>query len=272
MEKMVMKTISVIIPAKNSQRTIRKCLMHVLNQSYKPYEIIVVDGGSTDRTREIAAAYGAKVLVEPFHKGNYPGIGRNFGAKNACGQILSFLDSDCYPEKNWLMKVEKNLSDENVGIYGIIVRDGSNSRLSRAYHYLIREINYDFAPSRCMSIRKNIFEKINGFDETLTAGEDNDLSYKVRNSGYKIIIDKKTKVYHDDDHLNSLKGIWMQQKWYFEAEKELRRRMPYRFKRFKTSASLKEHLIPLIKAFWVEGFSFALTCLIIKLISIRKHL
>ncbi|MBS7648474.1 glycosyltransferase, partial [Candidatus Bathyarchaeota archaeon] len=248
------------------------CLMHVLNQSYKPCEIIVVDGGSTDRTRKIATAYGAKVLVEPPHKGNYPGIGRNYGAKNSLGKILSFLDSDCYPERNWLMKVNKIFNNKNVGVYGVIVRDGNSSDLSKAYHYLIREINYDFVPSRCMSIRRSVFEKINGFDETLTAGEDNDLSYKVRNLGYKIIIDKDTLVFHDDDHLNSLKGIWRQQKWYFEAEKELRKRMPYRFKRFRTSASMKEHLLPLIKAFWIGGLSFALNCLTIKLISLRKHL
>lgn len=264
--------ISVIIPAKNSQRTIGKCLMHILNQNYKPYEIIVVDGGSNDRTQEIATKYGAKVIIEPTHEGNYPGIGRNYGAKNAQGEILAFIDSDCYAEENWLMKVKDFLRYEEIGIYGIIVKDGTGSLISRAYHYLINEISYDFSPSRCMAIRKEIFDKIKGFDETLTAGEDNEISYRVISLGYKIVIDKETKVYHEDDHLKSLRGIWNQQKWYYESEKMLRQRYPYKFRRFRTTTPIREHLTSLIKALRIGGIKFTLTCLVIKFLSMKRHL
>jgi glycosyltransferase involved in cell wall biosynthesis len=270
--KMYDMKISVIIPSKNSERTIAKCLNSVLNQIEKPFEIIVVDGGSKDKTRKIAERLGAKVIIEPHHKGNSPGMARNYGAKYANGEVLAFLDSDCYPEKTWLSKIKNFLKDEKIGIYGIIVRDGRGSILSKAYHYLIREITYDFSPSRCMAIKKCVFDQVNGFDETLTAGEDNDLSYRVKKLGYKIIIDRETKVYHDDDHISSLRGIWVQQKWYFEAEKELRKRMPDKFKKFRTAVPLKQHLIPIVKAFFEEGFQFSLACLIIKLIYLRKHL
>lgn len=264
--------ISVIIPAKNSQRTIRECLSSVFDQDDKPFEVIVVDGGSADRTREIAESYGAQVFLEPAHTGNAPGIGRNHGAKNANGDVFAFLDSDCYPEKTWLTKAAAVLSDRRVGIYGIIVREADGTIVSRAYHYLHMRISYDFAPSRCMAINKQPFRQVNGFDESLTSGEDNDLSYRVMELGHRVVVDKETKVYHDDDHLTSLRGVWKQQKWYFEAETRFRRKMPRRFRRFRTSAPLREHILPLVKAIWVGGMQFAIVCLLIKTMSMRRHL
>lgn len=264
--------ISVIIPTKNSARTIGKCLWSVFNQSLKPIEVIVVDGGSKDSTLKIAEQYGVKIFKEPSHSGNAPGIARNFGAKKAKGEILAFIDSDCYPEKNWLTRVVDTLSNEKIGIYSVIVRDSIGNIISKAYHYLHMQISYDFAPSRCMAIRKEIFLRVGGFDETLTSGEDNDLSYKIKSLGYNIIIDKELKVFHDDDHLTSLVGIWHQQKWYFESEKELRKRIPRKFRRLKTYAPLKEHLLPLMKALWIGGINFAVACFVIKLMSIKRHL
>ena len=144
--------------------------------------------------------------------------------------------------------------------------------MSRAYHYLHMQISYDFAPSRCKAIRKPPFRQVNGFDESLTSGEDNDLSYRVMQLGYRVVVDKETKVYHDDDHLTSLRGVWEQQKWYLEAETRFRREMPRRFQRFRTSAPLREHIMPLVKAIWVGGVQFAAACLLIKTMSIRRHL
>lgn len=169
--------------------------------------MIFVDGGSKDDTVDIARACGAKVLLEPPHEGNAPGIGRNYGARNANGDVLAFLDSDCYPEKTWLSKVATVFGDRRVGIYGIVVKDMDGSIVSRAYHYLQLQISYDFAPSRCMAVRKEPFWQVNGFDEDLTSGEDNDLSYRVLGLGYKVIADKESKAFHDDDHLTSLMGI-----------------------------------------------------------------
>jgi len=263
--------ISVIIPAKNSERTIGKCLGIVFNQKHPPHEVIVVNGGSTDRTRIIAEKYGAEVIIEPPHRRSAPGIGRNYGARNAHGEILAFLDSDCYPEKTWLNLVVDVFEDPKVGIYAIVVMDGTGRIISRAFHYLHMQISYDFAPSRCMAIRRELFMQVNGFDETLTTGEDNDLSYRIRQLGYKIVVDKKSKVYHDDDHMTNLRGIWRQQIWYRESENEMRRRYSDKFRKFRTTYPLKEHLIPLVKSIRF-GVRFALICLIIKLLSVWRHI
>lgn len=262
--------ISVIIPAKNSERTIGKCLRSVLNQKYPPYEVIVVDGGSIDETRCIAEKCGARIVIEPPHKRSAPGIGRDHGAKSAHGDILAFLDSDCYPERIWLNSVTKIFEDPQIGIYSIVVTDGTGKIISRAYHYLHMQVSYDFAPSRCMAVRREPFLQVNGFDETLTTGEDNDLSYRVRQLGYKIVVDKESKVYHDDDHMTNLRGIWRQQMWYRESENEMRQRYPDKFRKFRTTYPLKEHLMPLVKSIRF-GVRFALICLIIKLLSFWRH-
>jgi len=264
--------ISVIIPTKNSERTIDKCLSSVYDQDYELFEVIVVDGGSKDDTLDIAKAHGAMVLSERPHEGNAPGIGRNYGAKKAKGNVLAFLDSDCYPEKTWLTKVSKVLSERNVGIYAGVGMDKNGNTVSRAFHYLIMQKPFDFAPSRCMAIRKKLFWQVNGFDETLTAGEDNDLSYRIEELGYDILVDKELKVCHDDDNVKSFRGIWKKQMWYVEAERGLRRKWPQRFKRFKTSVPLREHMIPVVKAIRVGGVGFTIACLLIKFLSVRKHL
>ncbi|MEM0049506.1 MAG: glycosyltransferase [Candidatus Bathyarchaeia archaeon] len=266
--------VSVIIPAKNSERTIGKCLRCLFNQVFQPYEVIVVDGGSKDRTAEISKSFkGVIVVQEPPHEGNIPAIGRNYGAKIAKGDVFVFLDPDCFPERNLLSKVVETLSDPQAGVYSVIVRDGRGTVMSRAWHYLQMQIDYDYAPTRCMAVRREVFNAVNGFDEKLPTGEDNDFSYRVRQLGYKIIVDKKTIVYHDDEHASSLKGIIHLIKWYRQGEILVRQKYPEKFKRFKTSTPIiKNHIIPLLKSIKDEGPLVALAATIIKIISIVKHL
>lgn len=264
--------ISVIMPAKNAEKTIRKSLQHVYNQDLQPYEIIVVDGGSKDETREIAASLKAKVIQEPPHEGSVPAIGRNYGAEIAKGDIYAFLDPDCFPEKTWLNKVAETLSNSKVGIYCVIVRDGKGTTLSRAWHYLQMQIEYDFAPTRCMAVRKEAFNAVKGFDERLPAGEDNDFSYRVKQLGYNIIIDKKTLVPHDDDHASSLKGIIHLNKWYHQGGLLMRQKWPEKFRKFKTTTPLvRNHVLPIIKSVKEEGPAVAFSCLVIKMLSVVKH-
>ena len=84
------KLISVIIPAFNEEKTIGGCLKSLKNQSYKQMEIIVVDDGSSDSTRNIVKGFSDIKLLTQSHKG--PGQARNLGASNAKGEILIFVD------------------------------------------------------------------------------------------------------------------------------------------------------------------------------------
>ena len=94
--------ISVIIPVYNVEKYLDKCIMSVINQSYKNLEIIIVDDGSTDNSRVLCDKY-AKIdnRIKVFHKKN-GGLSdaRNFGLKHATGEFIAFLDSDDWVDKD----------------------------------------------------------------------------------------------------------------------------------------------------------------------------
>ena len=94
------RTISVIVPAYNSEATIGACLQSLLAQSRAPDEIVVVDDGSRDGTVDIVSKYPVRLVRLARNAG--PGVARNEGAKVASGDILAFTDSDCVaPRIGW---------------------------------------------------------------------------------------------------------------------------------------------------------------------------
>jgi Glycosyltransferases involved in cell wall biogenesis len=101
--------ISVIIPALNEEDVIEYCLQSLENQNYKNFEIIVVDGGSKDRTVEIAEKY-ARVIKQ---KSKTIGGARKEGTLAAKGDILAFTDADTIFDPNWLSSIEKSMKKFN---------------------------------------------------------------------------------------------------------------------------------------------------------------
>jgi glycosyltransferase involved in cell wall biosynthesis len=88
-----MRLFSVVIPSYNRAQLLRQAVASVLAQSYQDFELIVVDDGSTDETREVLASFDSRIRV--FHQKNQgPGAARNLGSKHASGEYLAFLDSD----------------------------------------------------------------------------------------------------------------------------------------------------------------------------------
>lgn len=104
MKKADWPSVSIIIPTLNSQRTLEKCLASVVSQDYKgSVEIIIADGGSTDRTIKIAKKYTTKVIKNKLRTGE---AGKAAGTKVAKGEIFAFVDSDnVLPGSNWLSRM-----------------------------------------------------------------------------------------------------------------------------------------------------------------------
>lgn len=97
--------ISVIIPAHNEERLIGRCLWSLkFQKKSEPYEIIVVNNNSTDKTTQIIKALKIKMINETIPG---PGPARNAGAKAARGSILAFTDADSIPPPNWLNHIYK---------------------------------------------------------------------------------------------------------------------------------------------------------------------
>jgi cellulose synthase/poly-beta-1,6-N-acetylglucosamine synthase-like glycosyltransferase len=197
--------ISVIIPTRN-EKTIEENLESLLNQNYSGrYEIIVVDDGSTDDTRERIKKFKKVKLIEQKHKG--PAAARNLGVKNSKGDIVLFLDSDAVPDKNWLKHMISPFKDKKiVGVSGTYRTLNKNSLIARFAGYeiderhdkLSKEKTIDFIGSFSAGYRKNVFLEFGGFDESFSmpSGEDPELSFKISNAGLKMVFQPKAFVYH----------------------------------------------------------------------------
>ncbi|MCD6478164.1 MAG: glycosyltransferase [Candidatus Aenigmarchaeota archaeon] len=207
--------VSVIIPAYNAEKTIGKTLEALLNQTYKDYEVIVVDDGSKDRTSEIMKKYMKKSkkikLIKQKNAG--PAAARNNGAKHSKGDVLIFTDSDCVPEKNFIEEMVKPIKGDVAGVQGRYKILNKEKIIARFVQYEIEEryermkkFKYiDFIGTYAAAYRRDVFMKLGGFDTSFrkASGEDPEFSFRVESAGYKMVFNPKAIVYHP--HPDTLK-------------------------------------------------------------------
>lgn len=199
-----MHTISVIIPVYNASQTVAQTLKALQVQTFSPIEVIVVDDGSTDSSAAVIQSFPN---VKYFYQQNSgPASARNYGAAQASGEIIFFTDADCVPQKNWVERMLQGFQSENIavvcGSYGIA---NSESLLARVIHqeilfrhHRLMSVYPKVFGSYNFAIKKKIFEEVGGFNTQYrnASGEDNDLSYKIINAGYKIFFKKSGLVDH----------------------------------------------------------------------------
>lgn len=101
--------LSVVIPTYNEEKDISDCIQSLLVQTYPRVEIIVVDDGSSDKTREIIKRFKKVRLIEGEHRG--PGFSRNKGARLARGEILVFVDADMFFDKTYLENLTRPIRE-----------------------------------------------------------------------------------------------------------------------------------------------------------------
>jgi len=194
--------ISIIIPAFNSEKTIKRCLDSIQLQTLprKNFEIIVVDDGSTDNTVRIAKEFGVEKTIVSKHVSG-PNA-RNLGAKQAKGDLLAFLDSDCEAKPNWLEVIKKELKNSNA-IAGSIL-NGNNNLISWS-EYLLEFSDFDpnlkrsfrkFAAASNNAYEKNIFLNVGGFEPKISYSEDVLLGKALKKTGNMITFVPAMQVYH----------------------------------------------------------------------------
>lgn len=105
--------VSIIIPAYNASKYIKRCIASLLNQTYKNIEIIVVNDGSTDNTLEMAKQFDITVLDK---ENGGVSSARNMGLKIATGDYICFVDADDYVEKNYIESVINVIKENNYDI------------------------------------------------------------------------------------------------------------------------------------------------------------
>lgn len=173
--------VSIIVPTKNSTRYLDRCLSSIKNQTYNNFEIIVVDNFSTDNTVTIAKKYTKKV----FKKGNERSAQVNFGVKQARGEYVYKVDSDFLLDKN---VVKQCLQKIKQGYDAVVVHNSPDITVS--WIAVIRKFEvdmykYDLTHASARFVKKDIYIKIGGYNEKITAGEDYDFQNKINKANYK---------------------------------------------------------------------------------------
>ncbi len=200
---------SVIIPIYNRPEEAKELLDSLNIQSFKNFEIIIVEDGSTLPCKDIVDQY-SDLKIEYFFKPNSgPGDSRNFGMAKAKGDFLIFFDSDCIIPPNYFQEVEDFISKNPVDCYGAPdAAHESFSNVQKAINFAMTSIfttggirgkknlldNYQ-PRSFNMGMRKEVYEDLGGFSD-LHPGEDPDLSYRIMNAGYKVKLIENAFVYH----------------------------------------------------------------------------
>ncbi len=195
---------SVIIPAYNAEKYLSHTLHALEEQTISSREIIVVDDGSTDRTREIANGFKRVHVLSQKNAG--PAKARNAGARAAKGEIIVFLDSDCVPQKNWLEEMLKPFEDlKVVGVQGAyktkqssLVARFDQVDIEYRYERMKRARRLDWIGTYSAAYQKETFLAAGGFDESFTraSGEDAELSYRLSEKGNLLVFNPHAIVYH----------------------------------------------------------------------------
>jgi len=211
-----MDRVSIIIPAKNEENNISRCLNSV-NVAISNYngnaEIILVDNGSSDQTIVIAKKYDCKIFIRPDLK--ISGL-RNYGVSQSSGDILAFVDADMTVNYDWIKCGVNALKVRDVVcVGGYIDIPEKSTWVERAWHMNFEAMSnkhtIDWVPSMNMFVRKKDFLSVNGFNEELVTCEDVDLCYRLKLLGL-IKYDSRISSTHYGE-AKTLKHFYQKEKW-----------------------------------------------------------
>jgi len=215
---------SIVIPVRNRPDALRRVLSGIRDAAppAAPFEVLVVDNGSTDSTARVAEAFDARLLHEPVPNRCRA---RNLGAREALGRWVVFIDSDCVPRPDWLQKLERAIAAcppaERVGmVAGRILAAPAPSPVGQYIDHRKwidqekfltpgRRYHSPFAATANLAVRREVYLELGGLDPALPySGEDADLCWRFAEAGWRIRYAPEAEVIHE--HRATLRGLWGQ--------------------------------------------------------------
>lgn len=221
--------ISIIIPVRNRPEEIAACLESLGRLEYPAdrMEVIVVDDASDDNTREVVSTFPVRLIALEKQEG--ASSCRNIAARQARGEILAFLDSDCLADPFWLNELIPAFNDRANGAAGGIVDSFFNEKGLDRYEKVKSSLNmglrsrstrdgnrFFYLPSCNLLVRKAPFLELGGFNEDLTVGEDVDLCWRLQDRGHHFEYRPVGRVYHR--HRNKMRQFGLRRFDYGTSE------------------------------------------------------
>lgn len=212
-----MPKVSIVVIEKNETRHIEKCLDSLLSQTHPYIEIIVVDGNSTDGTKEIISQEYSKderikLVIEP-------GLGfahaRNVGVRSSSGEIIAFTGGNEFAQRDWVEKLVKSFVKRKVvGVYGCtLVPKEDSGFLTNFCKFKRCKTASETQPERGrfgrgtnMAFTKHVIEEIGLFDEWLCDTDDAEFAWRVTRK-YKIVYEPSAVIFHQDGEWRSWKAF-----------------------------------------------------------------
>ncbi len=188
--------VSVVITVKNEEAHVGQLLESLLRQE-APFEVVLVDAASRDRTLAIAEEFARQhpTILRVIERPGSRGVGRNIGVDAARGRYVAFIDGDCFADSQWLEVVRRALATAPV-VAGrtVVVGKPKYGQLERVELF---ESGYDVTyPSCNLAYRRDLFQQLGGFDPRFVTAEDIDLNLRAVEGGASIRYEPTALVYH----------------------------------------------------------------------------
>ena len=255
-----MKLYSIIVPVYNRPDHIKSLLECLTNQTFKNFEVIVVESGSTIKSDEVVESFKEKLDVRYIFKGNDgQGYSRNRGMKEAKGDYFIILDSDILLPNNYVENIEKHLKENYLDAFGGPDRLHPDSSLfQKAVNYCMTSflttggtrgnkslVGKYYPRSFNMGVSREVYEKVGGFNIPFM-GEDLEWSSRIINAGFKTGLIENAYVHHE--RKGTLKSFYKQINFFGRARINISKLVP---------KSLKVvHTFPIFYCLYVIGLIY----------------
>ncbi|MDQ0878105.1 GT2 family glycosyltransferase [Paenibacillus sp. V4I3] len=215
-----MQVTSIVIPTFNGLTLLKECVASIRSHTSVPFEIIVVDNGSQDGTLEYCYRERLKLVSIPTNRG-FPAA-CNYGLQIATGNTLMLLNNDTIVTPNWLDNLLSCLySSEDIGMVGPVTNYASGKQQIQEPFTNIADMaakynNVDTSLWQeterlvgiCLLFKRELLDKVGFMDERFSPGhfEDDDLCYRARLAGYRLLITGDCFIFHHGSSSFSKKG------------------------------------------------------------------
>jgi GT2 family glycosyltransferase len=196
--------VSVIVPVYESHATLRACLQSLSEQTFRDFELIIVDSSADDRARALAEGItpSGTYIHSPIRL--WPQAARNVGARHAKGELLVFTDPDIYPPRRWLQMLVTAAAEHSV-VLGSIACHGRRF-IDRGAHFCkfaiclpggtAREVALGWSGN--IGVRRSVFDAVGGWEAGFIQG-DSVFTERVRRAGHPLWFEPGCWVAHDHD-------------------------------------------------------------------------